>query len=144
MLHFRFRLERVLSWRRTELQAEETRLASLVAERNRLEAARDQVREARDRAGRELLVAGSADGSELASLAGYRARLDREQAAIEHQRIECLEKIAGQRARVLEAHRRVRLLDKLRGRRLEEWHTAWQRELESFASETFLARWRRG
>jgi len=43
----------------------------------------------------------------------------------------------------VEAQRRARLLEKLRGRRLEEWRMAGDREMENFAGEAFLARWRK-
>jgi hypothetical protein len=143
MQSFRFSLEKVLSWRRTELQAEEARLAGLFAERSRLDAARAGVRFARDSAGKRLLEAGGIDGIELASLSGYRHRLENELIALDRQRAQSGEAILKQRARVVEFHRRVRLLEKLKDRRLGEWRLAWQRETDSLASEAFLARWHR-
>jgi flagellar export protein FliJ len=143
MQSFRFSLERVLGWRRTELRAEEARLAPLVAERSRLDAARQQITEARERAQSDLLAAGPMDGSELEALARYRAWLEKQKTAVERQDAQCGENIAAQRGRIVEAHRRARLLEKLRERRLEDWRIAGDREMESFASESFLARWER-
>ena len=142
MQSFRFSLERVLSWRRTEREREEAQLATLLAERHRLESLRQQILGAWERAGRELVAAGRVDGGELAALAGYRTRLEKERISNERDRAASAERIDAQRAQVTAAHRRFRLLEKLRGRRLEEWHSAWNREMESFASEAFLARWR--
>jgi flagellar export protein FliJ len=139
--NFRFSLERVLSWRRTELEREEASLAPLLAERSRLETAGQRILADLARAGRELVAAGPVDGSDLSALAGYRARLEKERTANERDRAGSTESIALQRARVTEAHRRFRLLEKLRGRRLEEWRAGWNREMESLASEAFLARW---
>jgi flagellar export protein FliJ len=143
MQNFRFSLDKVMSWRRTELQREEQRLAPLVAELGRLDGARNQNGAARERAETDVVAANSVYGSELEALAGYRVRLEKERIAIELQRTKCEDLTAGQRARVLDAHRRVRLLEKLRARQFEEWRTAWQREVENFSSETFLSRWGR-
>jgi len=143
MRSFRFSLEKVLSWRRTELQAEEARLAALFAQRTRLDAARAEIRAVRDRAGSRMLEAGPIDGVELASLSGYLRRLEKELIALDRQRAQSGEEILKQRARVVDAHRRVRLLEKLKDRRLGEWRLDWQRENENLASESFLARWRR-
>ena len=130
-----------MSWRRTELQVEEARLAPLVAERSRLEAARREIQEARRRSGEEMLRRRSIDGQELEVFAGYRRKLEQDEAAADRQSRECAERVRAQRARIIEAQRRVRLLEKLRGRRLEEWRAAWDREQDQFASEAFLARW---
>ncbi|HVP47005.1 MAG TPA: hypothetical protein VMT32_10500 [Bryobacteraceae bacterium] len=143
MRNFRFSLEKILSWRSTELQAEEARLALLFTERSRLDARRAAVSDARENAARRLLAEGAVDGSELESLQGYRGRLEKELIAMDRRRAQSAEQIALQQARVVDAQRRVRLLEKLRARRLEEWRTAWQREVENFASEAFLARWHR-
>jgi flagellar export protein FliJ len=144
MQSFHFRLARILDWRRTELAAEEARLAPLVAEWSRLEAARIEVAAARDRTRRDLLAAAALEGRDLVAHAAFRARLAKEQAALERQSAACRERMAGQRARIVDAHRRVRLLEKLRDRRREEWRALWDRELESFASEAYLARWSAG
>ena len=143
MQNFRFSLEKILSWRRTELQAEEARLAALFAERSRLDTAREQVRATRDTAGSRMLGAGTIDGTDLASLSGFLRRMENELIALDRQRVQSGEAILKQRARVVEFHRRVRLLEKLKDRRLGEWRLSWQRETDSLASEAFLARWHR-
>jgi len=142
MQSFQFRLERILSWRRREFEAEEARLGPLVAEQKRLEAARQEILAAWDRAGKELLARDRVDGGDLAALGGFRVRLERDLETNARERREAAERLAAQQARVREAHRRVRLLEKLRHRKLEEWRVAWNRELENFAGEAFLARWR--
>jgi len=142
MQSFRFPLERILSWRRNEFEAEEAKLGQLVAEQKRLEEARREMLAARDRAGSQLLAAGSLDGGDLAALGGFRARLERDLEANARRRQEAGERLAAQQARVIAAHRRVRLLEKLRQRQLDEWRTGWNRETENFAGEAFLARWR--
>jgi flagellar export protein FliJ len=142
MRNFQFSLDRILSWRRKEFEAEESRLAALLAERKKLEDARLEMLASWERAGKELLGSAFVDGGDLAALGGYRVRLEREIEANERQRRDAGGRIASQRARVVEAHRRVRLLEKLRHRQLEQWRVAWNREMENFAGEAFLARWR--
>ncbi len=142
MQSFQFRLERVLIWRRTAFAAEQARLGLLVAEQGRLDGVHDEILAAWERAGRELLAAGAVDGSDLAALGGYRACLERQRVANERQRSEARERVAAQQGRIVEAHRRLRLLEKLRSRRMEEWRVASNREMETFASEAFLVRWR--
>lgn len=141
MQNFRFPLDRVLSWRQKQLEGEQARLVLLVAEQERLEATRLAILAAWEWAGRQMLAAGSMDGSDIAALGGYRARLEREREANERQQKDARERIVGQRMRVVEACRRVRLLEKLRLRKLDEWRVAWNREIENFAGEAFLARW---
>jgi flagellar export protein FliJ len=142
MRSFKFSLERVLGWRRLELRAEEARLAPLVAESGRLGAAHLEIVSAHDRAQLNLLSSGPMDGADLEALAHYRARLEKQKAMVEHKAHECREQIAAQQVRIVEAQRRARLLEKLRGRRLEEWRIAGEREMENFAGEAFLARWK--
>jgi flagellar export protein FliJ len=143
MRNFRFSLEKILSWRRTELQAEEVRLAALFAERSRLDASRAEIRAARDGAGSRMLQAGTIDGMDLASLSGFLRRLENELITLDRQRAQSGEEILKQRVRVVEFHRRVRLLEKLKDRHLGEWRLDWQRETDALASEAFLARWQR-
>ncbi len=141
MRGFQFSLERVLSWRRTELRSEEARLGPLVAERGRLEAARAEIVRAHVHAREELLASGPVNGAELEALAHYRAHLEKQKLAVEEKARQCRERIAAQQARIIEAQRRARLLEKMRERRLEEWRGARDREMENFAGEAFLARW---
>jgi hypothetical protein len=44
---------------------------------------------------------------------------------------------------MLEARRRLRLLERLRERRLAEWCSARDKELEDLVSEAYLAKWKR-
>jgi len=142
MQKFHFSLEKILGWRRTELQAAEAGLAPLVAEWRGLEAARHEIAMGRAQADRDLLQGASVDGSELEALARYRLRIENQKSAIERDLADCRERTARQNALIIEAHRRLRLLEKLKARRLAEWHVQWEREMETFASEAFLARWK--
>ena len=138
---FRFPLQKVLDWRKTELGIEEARyrrqiemLAEIDRERARLEgagaAAEEQVREWNP-----------VVGGELSALGSFRLHMKHREFALAQPRAECLQKIAAQQQAMLAARRRLRLLERLRERRLAEWTSARDREVEELASESYLARW---
>lgn len=137
---FRFPLEKVLEWRRTQLQVEEARFKQQMAEIAGLDRAREGLEAAGSQAEMEVRGGGAVAGRELAALGGYREHLQQRRREIAGQRAECERKAAAQEAVMLEARRRSRLLERLRERRLEEWRRASDRELEELASEAFLAR----
>jgi len=63
--------------------------------------------------------------------------------ALALRRVACERQSAAQRQKVLEAQRQCRLLERLEHRRHAEWRRAADREMESLAAESFLARWHR-
>src|ERR1039458_7519716 len=63
--------------------------------------------------------------------------------ALALRRMACEQQVAAQRQKVLEAQRQCRLLEKLEQRRHAEWRREADREMESLAAESFLARWNR-
>jgi hypothetical protein len=65
MKAFRVRLERVLSWRRTELDLEESRLKQMHAAVVALDRERTELESARDDAGRSLLARAAVYGADL-------------------------------------------------------------------------------
>lgn len=142
MKAFRFRLEKVLAWRRTELEVEQFKARQLAAELERIEQERNQVLAARTAAERALLGAGRADGADLQAHASYLAQLDRRKSGLEQRRAAQKARLAEQQKRLLDAQRRCRLLERLRARRHDEWQAEADRELENFAAEMHLARWR--
>jgi flagellar export protein FliJ len=141
MRGFQFRLQKVLDWRRIEFDRERIRFQALVAERNHTEAERADLIAARLRADLELVSATTIESRDLAAITGYRARLDKERHAAEGRLADCRGRLEAQRTQMIERQRRVRLLEKLRLRRLEQWRTESDGELEGFASEAHLARW---
>ncbi|MCC7174665.1 MAG: hypothetical protein IT159_05675 [Bryobacterales bacterium] len=144
MTPFRFRLERVLVWRRRELDLEQHKARQLAAALE--DTARAIALNAVERTAAETAVAGAHhhDGAELEAHAAYLDCLVRRERKLEKRRLEQERNLAEQRVRLMEARRRAQLLEKLRSRRLEEWEAAANRELESFAAESHLNRWRPG
>ncbi len=138
---FRFRLEKVLEWRREQLELEEENF------RRQLAILRDL-----DRQCAELEAAGSAAervvrawnpvaGGELGALGSFRLHIKARETEMAVPRNDARRRLAAQHAVVLEARRRLRLLEKLRERRLAEWRAARDKELEQTASDSYLARW---
>jgi len=138
---FRFPLEKVLDWRRSELGVAEAKLQQLAA----AVAAVDRARAELDAAGirEEALVRkwSPLSGSDLAALGGFRLHVRKRHAELAAERAACVGRLAAGRGAVLEARRRLRLLERLKARRWEAWRLARDKELEEMASESHLARW---
>jgi hypothetical protein len=141
MAAFRFRLARALDWYRQQCEIEESRLASCIALLDeamgriaRLEAERYAV-------DREMLLRSSVNGSDVAALGRYRLGAEQTAARLERERAQRREAVNQQQARAKAARRKLTLIEKLRERRLAEHLQAQERELETLAAESFLAKW---
>jgi len=143
MTVFRFRLQRVLDWRRTQLDGEEARLKQLAAALEELDRAKLAVKESGRRAQMEVRGFESVCGNDLAALGAFLGGLEKRQADIAARRVEGEKKFAEQQAAMQEARRRYRLLERLKERRWEEWRAASNKELEELAGESYAAQWAR-
>jgi hypothetical protein len=143
MRAFRFPLRQALAWRRTQLEVEEDKLRRLAAALEELALAAVKLDLVKARAEQSVRQAAALDAGDLWALAAYRRRLIAELRDLARRRRECEAQIAAQRRCVLEAQRQCRLLEKLEERRRAEWQLAADREMESLAAESFLARWNR-
>lgn len=141
MKPFRFRLEKVLAWRRTELELEQYKMRLLSAELEQIEQSRARLTAERVVAEREILRARRIDGADLNVHAARLYYLDQQERALLRRRREQEQRIAEAHMRLLEARRRLRLLGKLKASRHAHWEAELNRELEAFAVETHLARW---
>src|ERR1044072_2375279 len=108
MKAFRFRLDRVLDWRRTELDMEETRLRKLHAERAVLEREKADLESARENAGREIIEREAVYGAELQLLSSYNAAVKRLGLRLDEKRMANEQAAASQQQKLLEARRRLR------------------------------------
>ena len=145
MKTFHFPLERVLDWRRTQLEIEEARFRQAATTLAAVDHARAELAAGLVRAECEVRRAQAVSGIDLAALSAYRARARHESARLEGKRTECARALADRQAAMLEARRRLRLLERLKERRVAEWKAARDREVEETASESYLAQWgRRG
>ena len=141
MEQFRFRLQRVLEWRASQLEMEESRVKHQVAALAALDRSREELAAEGARAGAEVYSALRLHGSDLAWLAAFRQFVKMKDAEIAVRRGECLRQLEERRAAMIEARRRVRLLERLKERRFEEWKSDRDRELEEVASDSYLAKW---
>ena len=141
MLAFRFRLERVLEWRKKKSHLEESRLAACLALVHETEQKLAHLRAERRHIERELLDHSSIPAAEFANLGCYRLHAARREGDLAEERRQRLESASEQRARVQQARRNVKLLEKMRERRLEEYSIQASRELEQTAGESHLTRW---
>ncbi|MDX2181929.1 MAG: flagellar FliJ family protein [Bryobacteraceae bacterium] len=135
MKRFFFPLERVLAFRRTELDSAQRALDLTAARRAEL------LRELADN-GRKRDASYAANGSvvELRAredfdrfLAKVRLRLREQVTAVEKE-------LDRRRTQLIEAKRKCELLEKLRSRRWSEWTAEMERELEELAADAFRAR----
>jgi len=144
MRSFEFRLRQALAWRRTQLTIEENKLQQLTAGLEEIRLAAVRVELAKGRAEQAVREAGIVDAGDFWALSAYRGRLLAELEALARRQRELQQQIAAQRQRLVEAERQCRLLEKLEARRRAEWQAEMDREVESLAAESFLARWNRG
>lgn len=140
MKRFQFQLATALDWRKRRMEAEQARLDELLAReaavRGRLEdTARDRARSTE-----ELLLVESPAAEDFAALDAYRRALDIQKRRLEREAMQVQEAISRQRQVLMEAMRDYRLMEKLKDRRLEEWRKQFERELESEATELYLAK----
>jgi hypothetical protein len=143
MITFRFRLDKVLAWRRTQLELAEVefrREAGALAELDRVST---ELEAYSVRTEAEVREWSSLSGCDLLALNGFRLQVGRRVKELAVQRIEQARKLAEREQVMLEARRRCRLLERLRERRLAEWQSASGKELEQVASESYLARFSR-
>jgi flagellar export protein FliJ len=140
---FRFPLQKVLELRRKQLELAEAQYKQQLAEVATLDRLRAETEAAGIRAEIEVRQRTSVSGRELAALDHFRLRVKNDEARIAVQRVEVAREATARQEVMLEARRRSRLLDRLRERRLEEWETARDRELDEIASESYLAQWNR-
>ena len=141
MQPFRFRLEKVLAWRATQLEMEQYQMKRLSAELDAIERGRALLVVERARAESTVLGAGRIDGADLAAHAAFLVHLGHQEQELERRRLEQEKRLAQQHQRLIEARRRVRLLERLKSRRRVEWELELTKELEQFAAEAHLARW---
>jgi len=138
---FRFRLEKVLEWRRTQLELEEANYRRHVAILAELDRRRAQLGRDQDAAERQVRAWNPVEGEDLEALEEFRGYIRRREVEMTIPRREAARRVEAQRTVMLEARRRLRLLERLRERRLSEWVAQRDKEIEATAAESFLARW---
>ena len=138
MKAFRFRLEQALRWRSVQRDAEKTKVAAaakrLSEVTSELEVQRSQLREA------VTQLSPVTSGAALAFLGAFRDKTSRRIAELERAEAKARTEVDALTKALLEANRRVKLVENLKQTKRTEWQAAFDRELEAFASESFLGR----
>ncbi len=143
MKAFKFRLERVLSWRGTELAIAEAKAEQLLSGLRSAEEKLVQLSASRVSALAALAQAASVSGTELGVLETTRIWAIREEQRLTARKLELLKSIEEQERRVAEARRAVKLVERLRERRYDKWQAETAHELEELSGESAIAQWRR-
>ena len=141
MTRFHFPLQKVLDWRRTQLEIEEEKFRQRAEAVAAVEWARAELEAGAVHAECEVRRWDPVGGDDLRALGEYRAHVRAEEARLTAERAERARALAAQQAAMLEARQRFRLLERLKERRLAEWKSASDREIEEIASESYLAQW---
>jgi hypothetical protein len=139
MTTFRFRLEKVLAWRRTQLELEEAKFQQRTLEVRELEAQRERIAAAGTRTETEVCTWSPLAGSDLAALDSYRRYVSGQEKELALRTEEARQRAAAQQQAMFDARRRCQLLERLKQRRMEEWQSAANKELEDLAAESYLA-----
>jgi hypothetical protein len=143
MTSFRFPLEKVLSWRRTQLEIEQARYRQKVAAVSALDHARAELEASGIQAEVQVRGWNRVAGADLAALGGFRRAIRVKEEQVAKRRAESAQAADAQLKLMLEAQRRCRLLERLKERRQTEWNAANERDLEQLATESYLARFTR-
>ena len=143
MAQFHFSLEKVLRWRALELATEEAKLENLLREQLRLQTMRAGLSAERSNLDRSLASLPDLRGTDLRAVSAYSLHLKRQAEELADQITKCDRGLSEQKKRYRAAKQRFRLLEELKDRKFEQWRQEQARELESLATESFLAVWNR-
>src|SRR5579883_428590 len=124
MIAFHFPLERVLSWRRTQFEIEQTKYRHALAAVAELDRERQALEVSRTRAELQVRAERLVDGTDLAALGRFRRAVQSRELRVAERRVEAARTAEAQLQRMLEAQRRCRVLERLKDRRLAKWRAA--------------------
>jgi len=140
MKKFSFPLDRVLSWRQSQVRLAEAELNRLRAEHNALAIQRAELTADVEQARRELAVSAETTAVELGALEHYRRAAAGKAVRLEQTQVQLRETISRQMQVVFERTRDAKLLERLRETRLASWKAAASREVDQLAEESYLSR----
>jgi hypothetical protein len=138
MKAFHFRLEQALRWRGTQLTIQKTRFAAAAGRLAEIEAAASALRSSLFDAQRRIVV--ESNGGATQSFAAFKAAASVRIRDYEAQAEVARRNTALEMNRLVEADQKVRVLQKLRTAHHADWRQDLDRELATFAEESFLSR----
>lgn len=143
MKGFRFRLERVLSWRETQLRLAEVKAEQLKGSLRATETALATLLAARVAAQATVGRASVVSGAELGALERLRVWTVREELRLKARILELQQSIEAQNRCVATVRRGVKLVERLKERKHEAWKMEADHEIDELAGESAIAQWRR-
>jgi hypothetical protein len=143
MARFHFPLEKVLRWRLVQFAAEEAKQKKLLLEQVQLQTLGAELGVEKSKLCSSLVTLSDLRGEDLRAMTAYSLRLKRLAETIAEQTARCERNLAVQRKKYRDAQQRCRLLEELKARRVAEWRQEQSRQLETLASESYLANWNR-
>ncbi len=145
MKKFQFPLERVLTYRKLLVEAEEVKYQQLMSRLERLRNQRTdlegEIDEAEQVARQDRLPGKPVTMREQEALGSYRNQMMAEIRKLDSDAAALIRQINEQRAVLLEASRRYEVLVRYRDRARSRWSSEAAKEQENLAGELFLARW---
>jgi hypothetical protein len=139
MTAFQFRLEKVLAWRRTQLEVEDAKLRRQIAALAELDRARAELEATAIRSEVQVRDWNPLAGQDLAALSNFHLHIRNREKDLAERRRDAVQQLDAQQQALLVARRRCRLLERLEQRRLTEWQAAADREVEQLAAESYLS-----
>jgi hypothetical protein len=143
MARFHFPLEKVLRWRLAQLAAEEAKQKRLLQEQVQLQTLGAELGVEKSKLSSSLATLPELRGEDLRAMAAYSIRLKRLGESISERIMRCERNLAVQSKKYHDAHQRCRLLEELKARKVADWQYEQSRQLETLASESYLANWNR-
>jgi len=140
MKRFQFPLDRVRRWRAGQAALEELKLEQLRERWTKLGEEKRAIEGACAHSQREVLRQPSMEAGDLQSLDAYRLHARTKIRDIEIRERQTEAQVEQQRQRVIQARREAELLERLKRQALDEWRAASDREQETLAAESYLAK----
>ena len=140
MKAFQFRLEQALRWREAQLNVQQARVSAAAARRDSIRRQLEKLNNEAKSAAIELIenpVTGAFE-----AFAAYAERSRNEIGQLESGALDAERALAGETARLMEAHLKREVLDRFKSREKGRWQADFNCEIEAFAAESFLARLR--
>jgi flagellar biosynthesis chaperone FliJ len=138
MKRFHFSLERVLTYRRSQADIEKAKLAALESQ---LTAIREELATLNEAFQREVRIV-AAHPTDRAELGRYRMVVETQTLRLNQRIAEKQTQILNQRALYMKANQASEVLTKVKDKQRKTWDQQLQKELDSLAMDSYLARWK--
>jgi hypothetical protein len=144
VITFKFRLQRVLDFRRAQFQIAEAACQRATAQLHAVQARNAALASRKSDTKRAFSHLSEVAGRELSPLTGWYEWTLTEQGRLMNLERAAAQELCKRRDALVEAQRKVRLLEKLEKDRRIEWQAAFDREIEELAADSTNSRYTRG